>query len=271
MVKTLDLRSRFGFHTAPFTREIAVEHRFPLPDFDQAVDAVLRTLDARMSCAIIAPAGTGKTTVLRAVIAKLPEARYRVHYVKVTSLSKRDMCREIAHAVGLPTVGTYPSLVRKLQDRFTEAAESSGTRPVLILDEAHDLRPDTLSIVRLLTNFDMDSRLVLSIVLAGQPKLRDLLRRDELEDVAKRLAHYATLRTLTREEVDRYIEHRCSIAGAAKVPFDKAAIDALFEIGRGNLRATDQLARKAIEVAHDQDKDVADVAHVAHARKLLWP
>lgn len=266
-----DLRSRFGFHATPFTRELAVEDRFPLPEFEEAVEAMLLTVEARMSCALIAPAGTGKTTVLRAMIAKLPEARYRTHYVKVTGLSKRDMCREIAQAIGLPPAGTYPSLVRKLQERFCETRDTDGLRTVLILDEAQDLRPDTLAMLKVLTNFDMDSRLVLSVVLGGQPKLRDLLRRDDLEDVARRLAHYATLRTLSRDELDRYVQHRCTIAGAATVPFDTGAIDALFEIGRGNLRATDQLARKSLEIAHQHDRDTCAAGEVAHARKLLWP
>jgi len=271
MVKIRDLRSRFGFHSTPFTREIPVKDRFALPEFDEALAAVLRTLDDRMSCAVIAPAGTGKTSLLRAVIDRLPEARYHTHYVKVTGLSKRDMCREIAYAVGASPAGTYPALVRSLQARFLEQTDGAGLRPVLILDEAHDLRSETLAMMRLLTNFDMDSRLVLSIVLAGQPKLRELLRRDDLEDVARRLAHYATLRSLSREEIERYVEHRCTIAGSTKVPFDKASVDALFEIGRGNLRATDELARKALEIAHDQDRDVCDAAQVVHARKLLWP
>ncbi len=266
-----DLRSRFGFHATPFTRELSVKDRFPLPVFDETVDALMQTLDARMSCALIAPAGTGKTSVLRAVLARLPEARYRTHYVKVTGLSKRDLCREISQAIGVPPAGSYPALVRKLQDRFRQTSDTDGLRPVLILDEAQDLRPDTLAMLKVLTNFDMDSRLVLSIVLAGQPKLRDLLRLDDLEDVARRLAHYATLRTLTRDEIGQYIEHRCTIAGAASVPFDSSAVDALFEIGRGNLRATDQLARKSLEVAHRHDRDVCSPAEVAHARKLLWP
>ncbi len=266
-----DYRSRFGFHASPFTREITVQNRLGIKDFDDAVDALVHAVEQRMSGALIAAAGTGKTSVLRAIVARLPDARYRTHYVKVTGLSKRDMCREIAHAVGLPPAGIYPSLVRKLQDRFTETAQTDGLRPVLILDEAHDLRPETLGMMRLLTNFDMDSRLVLSIVLCGQLPLRDMLRRDDLADVAGRLTHYATLRTLSREEIDRYIEHRCTIAGAAKVPFDQGAIDALFEIGRGNLRATDQLARKTLEIAHHHDQDVCGAAHVAAARKLVRP
>jgi len=270
-MKMKDYRSRFGFHANPFTRELANQDRFPLDDFDEAIEAVLSTLEARMSCALIAPAGTGKTSILRAVIARLPEARYRTHYVKVTGLSKRDMCREMAQAIGLAPAGTYPTLVRRLQDRFSETAHGEGLRPVLILDEAHDLKPDTLAMLRILTNFDMDSKLVVSIVLAGQPGLRDLLRRDDLADVAGRLAHYATLRLLSRDEIHRYLEHRCTIAGAVSVPFDQDAVDALYEIGRGNLRATDQLARKALEITHRADQDVCAAAHVAQARKLVCP
>jgi len=266
-----DAVSRFGFHCTPFTREITVRDRFPLDEFDDAMNGLLEAIHRRMSCALIAPAGTGKTALLRALVASLPEARYRTHYVKVTGLSKRDMCREIAAALGLAVAGTFPSLVRKLQVHFSETVQSLSLRPVLILDEAHDLRPEVLAMLRILTNFDMDSRLVLSVVLAGQPRLRELLRREELDDMAKRLAHCATLRPLSRDETKSYIEHRCTIAGSVTVPFDDSATDAIYELGRGNLRATDQLARKGLDVAHKQDHDVVSAVDVAHGRKQLWP
>ena len=50
-----DLHSRYGFHTTPFTREIAVKDRFTLPEHNEAISAMLQTLDGRMSCALIAP------------------------------------------------------------------------------------------------------------------------------------------------------------------------------------------------------------------------
>jgi len=266
-----DFRSRFGFHSTPFTRELEVRDRFEVETFKEAKRAILNALDMRMSCALIAAAGLGKTALLRDVIAELPEARYRVHYVKVADLSKRDMCREIATAIGLTPSGTFPALVRNLQKRLLETTDGEGLRPVIILDDAHEIRPNVLGMFRTITNFAMDSRLVLSIVLAGQSPLRELLRRDDLDDVAKRLAHCATLRPLSREETHRYVEHRCTIAGATKGPFDPKAQEALFEVGRGNLRATDHLALKTIEVTHDQNHDLCDQTHVALARKLLWP
>jgi general secretion pathway protein A len=224
-----------------------------------------------LSAALIAPAGTGKTALLRALLHRLPAARYRTHYVKVTDLSKRDMCREIANAVGATPAGSYPMLVRRLQERFVTSLDTDGLRCVLVLDEAHDVRPDVLRMIRILTNFEMDSRLVVSVILAGQPPLRTLLSRDALEDVARRLAHVATLVPLGREDIARYVKHRTNIVGATTFPFDAQALDAIFEIGRGNLRATDLLALKALEVAAEDGHEIVDGTHVAEARTHLIP
>lgn len=267
----MDLRGRFGFHKLPFTREIQPDEHFALPFVDEALEGLFGAVSRRMSAALIAPAGTGKTALLRRLRHALPEARYLVRYLKVTSLSKRDMCREIAAACSLPPVGTYPGLVRKLQEHWDSTLGTDGLRPVLILDEAHDLRPDVLAILRILTNFDMDSRLVLSVVLSGQPPLKAMLGRDELEAVARRLAHVATLRLLSRDETVSYVEHRSAIAGAASTPFDAGALDAIFEMARGNLRAIDRLALKALDVAAQTDVDTVGSVHVAIARKHLWP
>ena len=144
-------------------------------------------------------------------------------------------------------------------------------RPVLFLDDAHGMRPEVLSLLRILTNFEMDSRLVLSFVLAGQPPLSGVLRDERLKDVTHRLAHCATLRPLSRKETGDYIAHRCQIAGSATPPFDGGAMAAIYEIGRGNLRATDHLALQALELAHDASCEVVDAQQVTEARRLLWP
>jgi general secretion pathway protein A len=270
-MNSTDMLSRFGFHSLPFTREIRVADRFAHELYERPREYLRRAVDKRMSGALIAPAGTGKTLLLRTLRETLPEARYRVRYVKVTDLSKRDLCREIATAVGVAPAGTYPTLVRRLQERFANDLEVEAVRPVLFLDDSHGMRPEVLSLLRILTNFEMDSRLVLSFVLAGQPPLSRLLGDERLKDVTHRLAHCATLRPLSRQETTEYITHRCQIAGSATVPFDGGALAALYEIGRGNLRATDHLALQALELAHDGSCEVVDAQQVTEARRLLWP
>jgi general secretion pathway protein A len=259
-----------GFRKTPFTRELTISERFPLPFQQEAVEALVDAVSQRMSGALVSPAGTGKSLALRLLTSSLAEARYRVHYVKVTGLSKRDLCKEISVAFGLRPAGTYPTLVRRLQDHCQQASSGDGVRVVLLLDEAHDLRLESLANLRLLTNFEMDARLVLSVVLAGQPPLATLLERPNAMAIAQRLAHRATLRLLSRDETRAYIEHRCRLAGAQQMPFDGDATEAIFEMSRGNLRAIDRLSLKALQVAAKASRAVAVSADVLAARGQLW-
>jgi len=265
----MDLLANFGISRIPFTRELRAEDYFSMPFFEEARDSLLDAVKNRMSAALISPSGTGKTALLRLVKEGLPEARYRVRYIKVTSLSKRDMCRELAAACGAPTAGTYPALVRSLQQHWEDWGRTDGVRPVLLIDEAHEMRPDVLAMLRILTNFEMDSRLVLSVIIAEQKSLATMLDLDEMEAVARRLAHVATLRLLAREETVRYLEHRCAIVGAAPVPFGTEAVEVIFDLSRGNLRAIDCLALKSMQIAATQDRSTVSSGDVALARKQL--
>ena len=95
---SIDL-SPLGFRKTPFTRELTVAERCTLDYQAEAAEALTEAVRQRMSAALIAPAGTGKTVALRMLLANLPEARYQVRYVMVTGLSKRDLCKEIAAAL----------------------------------------------------------------------------------------------------------------------------------------------------------------------------
>ncbi len=157
----MDLRGRFGLNTTPFTRELPVRHRFPHDQFDAVLADLRDALHHRMSVAVIAPAGTGKTALVRALRDDLPEARYRVHYVKVASLSKRDMCREITAALGVRSAGSTPGMIRNIQAFVRGASQTDGQRAVLIFDDAHEMRPEVLGLLKTLTNYAMDSNLLL--------------------------------------------------------------------------------------------------------------
>ncbi len=128
---------------------------------------------------------------------------------------------------------------------------------------------EVLSMFRILTNFEMDSRLVVSVLLVGQPRLAQTLKRDELEALSRRLTHVATLRNLGRDEARDYVLHRMSIVGARGELIAPQAIDALYELARGNLRATDTLAFKALHLAAAAKAPVVDANHIALARSQV--
>lgn len=269
--RELDVRAHFGLSALPLTRELDVDKRWRHPDHETVLEQLRGCVEQRMSAALIAPAGLGKSVVLRALAAGLPEARYRVRYAHVTALSRRDLCRELCATVGCPPAGHYGALVKRLREHFAGLLDEHSLRPVLLIDEAHDLRPEVLKILRVLTNFEMDSRLVVSIVLCGQPPLRDLLRRPDMDAVRGRLACYTTLRLLSRQESRQYVGYRCQLAGASRALFDDQAFDALFEAAQGNLRALDRLSLAALQDAAAAGASVVGVDHVISARGRVWP
>ena len=113
--------------------------------------------------------------------------------------------------------------------------------------------------------------LVVSLVLAGQSKLRTMLRRDALEDVARRLALIGTLRLLSRDETRDYLEHRLRLGGATAELFDHHAIEAVYEATQGNLRAIDSLALRSLQLAAAAGDSVIDARQVTNARAQVWP
>jgi type II secretory pathway predicted ATPase ExeA len=260
----------FHFTSPPFTREIRVDHRFNLPSIESELAALRAAIEARQSAVLVAPAGCGKTMVLRALRESLPVARYGVYYFKLSDLSARDLCRQVAVALGVPPYGQYPSLVRALEEKFRACYEDQGIRPVLIFDDAQDMRQSSVRLLRLLTNFEMDSKLIVSIVLSGQLALKQHLLSSELEDVCQRLAHNAELRLLNREDAIAYIDHRTRIAGLAASPFSNGAKEAIFEITRGNMRAIDKLALASLKKTSQAGRNKVEASDVAITRGEQW-
>lgn len=265
----VDVRAHFGLTSLPFTREIPDAKRWRHPEHEDVIAHLLSSIEARMSSALIAPAGLGKSVVLRALEAQLPSARYRERYLHVADMSKRDFCREICAAVGCESAGYYGALVKRLREHFTAMVDEQSLRPVLLIDEAHDLRPDVLKILRVLTNFEMDSRLVVSIVLSGQTELREMLRRADMQAIRGRIACYTSLRLLTRVETREYIEYQCQLAGAIRSIFEDRAHDAIYESAQGNLRAFNMLALASLQDA--AAAEVVGVEHVMSARRRVMP
>lgn len=262
--------ARFKLRQMPFTREILIQNRFILPFIEDEILSLKKTIENRMSGLLVAPAGTGKTMSLRTLVSLLPESRYKVRYLKVADLSKKFMCQEICSIIGAKRVSTYPTLVRSIQDYFKHTYHSDGIRPVLLIDEGHDLRPSVFSMFRLLTNFAMDSQLIVSIIFVGQSPLKHLLGQDGLQDIAQRISHFGELRLLSRSESIDYLQHGMQIAGATSFPFDKDAGESIYELSRGNMRALGSLTRKSLEIADSKKHDVVTLNHVTEARSKLF-
>jgi type II secretory pathway predicted ATPase ExeA len=166
--------------------------------------------------------GSGKTTLIRHLLGHV-DKNVAVGLISNTHRNFGEFLQWVSLAFGLEfdkksKVALYQQLIDFFLDRYKQ-----GLRSVLIIDEAQNLSLETLEEIRLLSNINVDKHHILQIILAGQPELRQKLRRPELEQFIQRVAVAYYLPPLTPEETDSYIIHRLTLAGGDPNLFDTGA------------------------------------------------
>jgi len=220
--------------------------------------------------------GAGKTTVCRAFLEQMP-AHCAVAYVFNPRLSALELLQTVCEEFGLdvqPRTPGAPATVKDHVDalnRFLLQAHAEGRQGVLIIDEAQALDAPVLEQLRLLTNLETHERKLLQIVLIGQPELRDMLARPELEQLAQRVIARCHLPALTADETAQYVRHRLAVAGpSAPMPFDAGALAAIHQIARGVPRRINLLCDRALLGAYAHGRNVVDREGVLRAGREVF-
>lgn len=209
--------------------------------------------------------GTGKTTVSRCLLNQLPE-NTDTAFILNPSLTELELLATLCDELSIE-YEKDPSL-KQLTDRlshFLLANHEKGRNTVLIIDEAQHLRAEVLEQLRLLTNLETDTKKLLQVILIGQPELQQLLRRQELRQLAQRITARYHLLPLTLEEVGLYVQHRLQVAGRHEPLFNSRSIKALHKYSGGIPRLINLLCERALMAGYAQSKVPIDHKMVASA------
>jgi type II secretory pathway predicted ATPase ExeA len=136
---------------------------------------------------------------------------------------------------------------------------------VLVVDEAHNLRPDVLEDLRLLTNYQMDSENRLCLLLVGQAELRRRLGMAVYEALAQRIIIRYHFAGLSRDELPPYLAHRLRLAGTELPLFEPAAQEAIYQSTQGLVRKVNNLCHHALLAAALGRAKTVTVEHVQAA------
>jgi len=200
--------------------------------------------------------GTGKTTLSRLLLEQLPE-NTRVALVLNPRISSVEMLETICEELKLDVAGQRGS-VKGLVDALNTYlldAYAQGLRVVLIVDEAQELSTESLEQVRLLTNLETPTQKLLQVILLGQPELRDKLHQPELRQLAQRITARYHLTPLDRSETEAYVRHRLAVAGAARSPFSRLGLRALYQRSGGIPRLINVIADRALMAGFAREEE----------------
>ncbi|MGZ3182983.1 MAG: AAA family ATPase [Telluria sp.] len=191
--------------------------------------------------------GAGKTTVCRCFIEQVP-AHCNLAYVFNPKLTVEELLQNICDEfhVPVPAGASVKAYVDAL-NAFLLASHAAGRNNVLIIDEAQNLAPEVIEQLRLLTNLETSERKLLQIILIGQPELRGMLARPELEQVAQRVIARYHLGSLSEAETASYIQHRMAVAGLAGAsPFGRRVVPLIQRLTGGVPRRINLLCDRAL-------------------------
>ena len=178
-------------------------------------------------------------------------------------------------AFGLDGDGMSKAHMHQLLIEFLIDQYAQNRHTVLIVDEAQNMTADTLEELRMLSNINSDKDQVLQVILAGQPSLRETLRRPELMQFAQRIAVDYYLESLNRDETSEYIQHRLEVAGGNINTFTEAACSAVYRYSGGTPRLINLLCDTALvygfaEQTHIIDAPlVEDVVREQHRNSIV--
>lgn len=214
--------------------------------------------------------GAGKTTVCRCFLEQIPK-RCNVAYIFNPKLTVIELLRTVCEEFRIPLDADRlrSESVKEYLDPINEfllKTHAVGQNNVLIIDEAQNLSSEVLEQLRLLTNLETSERKLLQIILIGQPELRDMLARPELEQLAQRVIARYHLKALTESETVQYIRHRLGVAGlSGTVPFDRTARKRIHELSRGVPRRINLLCDRSLLGAYAEGRSRVNREMVEHA------
>lgn len=201
--------------------------------------------------------GSGKTTLLRHLLKEMPED-LAVGLVSNMQSGKGDLIEWAMMALGQGGAGeSHVTLFQRFQE-FLINSYAVGKRVLLIFDEAQNLGVETLEELRMLSNINADQDELLQIILVGQPQLRDLLGRPELAQFQQRVSADFHLTVMSVDEVEKYINHRLSIVGAAWRIFPAKTCCLIHEATGGVPRLVNILCDLSLVYGFSAEKKVID-------------
>ncbi len=216
------------------------------PPHEEGLSRLLYVVEQRKGAGMLTGVfGCGKTVLARALFDTLNKNVYQIAFINNPHLKSVEFLRAVARQLGAEHLPE--KLTEMSTDYFLEVINNillnnvkDGKETLVIVDEAHVIEDaEVYEELRLLLNFQLEDRFLLTLLLMGQPELKARIHKNK--QLVQRIAMGYHLEPLNKEEMPKYIAHRLEVAGGHKEIFTKDAVELIFTNSGGIPRRINQI------------------------------
>jgi type II secretory pathway predicted ATPase ExeA len=249
----------YGLKFNPFSPQVPADALFPLPQIESFCWRIEQQIGEGGFALALGDPGAGKSAALRILCERLSSVRdLSVGLLTRPQANLADFYRELGHLFGVPlSPHNRWNSSKVLREKWLGHIDASVYRPVLLIDEAQEMNSAVFSELRLLSSADLDSRSILTLILAGDQRLASRLEELELLPIASRIRSRLRLEALSPKQLQECLNHLLKAAGNPRL-LTASLLATLCEHAAGNLRLLMNMAHDLLAAAAHQEREQID-------------
>lgn len=241
----------FHLRSHPFSDNVNPEFFFRTEAHEEAFLRMKQCIDEDVALGLTTSiSGTGKTMLTQILLQELDPRRYKPILVLVyPGMSRTALLNEIINELQIDlAAGVRPSIytmIAAIQQEIIRL-HRRGIKLVVIIDEVHFLRPDSLHILRTLSNIEVPERKLVTLLLFGEESFLHRMENPTYRSLFSRIFERVVLRPLNRNEVEQYVKFRCLMVGGGPGLFSSETFDRIYELTNGIPREINRICHGAM-------------------------
>lgn len=260
----MELTARYGMEFNPFLKN-SKEIIYAGQEYKEAMFRLDYLTKTKGFGLLTGAPGKGKTTVVRNWANGLNKSLYYVVYISLSTLTVNEFYRELASGLGAQPAYKKTENFHRIQDEIERLSISQKKTPVIIIDEANYISTGVLNDLKILFNFEMDSKDRAIILLVGLPQINNTLRLTAHEPLRQRIIMNYDLDGYSKEEGREYIRTKLEGAGCHQMVFEDNAIEAILNAADGAARMISKLCNASLVIGHSMGAEMISADIVMQA------
>lgn len=262
--------SYYGLESNLFNKEISSEVSYKSKDFNNVINRLNYLKEIKGIGLIVGTPGLGKTYTLRCFVDSLNKDVYKVIYVSPTNLGRFEFFGNIAKQLNINVGACYKDeLFDNIQKEIKRLYKEQRVKVIVIVDDAQNLNPKIIKDLKILYDFQMDSKEYTTIILCGQEELKRELSKIDYEAIRQRIVINYKYQGLGREEVKEYIETRLELSKQTEDIFTEEALNGLYNASKGNPRRLNSLVINCLMIGYQNKREKIDDEIVMMAKNEI--